>query len=62
VVTASVNVAQTLPAGHVAVKNYSENRGVLEALVAAGVVTDTGRRIPVGYAHAHLCRLLIEPE
>jgi hypothetical protein len=34
---------------------------MLEALVAAGIVKDTGRRIPCGYTSAALCRLLLPP-
>jgi hypothetical protein len=60
VVTASVNVDYLLPPGHVAIKDYSENRGVLEALITSGIVADTGQRLPIGYTHAHLCRLLVE--
>ena len=46
---ATINVidAALLP-GHVAIKDYSENVGILEALVEAGVVIDTGVRVSTG--------------
>jgi hypothetical protein len=41
------------------VKNWSENEGLLGALVAAGIVEDTGRTLPTGFVRANVCRLLI---
>jgi hypothetical protein len=61
VATATISPTSPLPEGHVAVKNWSENAGMLEALIAAGIVEDTGRRIPCGYTSAALCRLLVDP-
>jgi hypothetical protein len=58
--TASVNPDYLLEEGTVAIKDYSENEGILAALVAAGVVEPTGETIPIGYAEAHLCRLLVK--
>jgi hypothetical protein len=55
----SVNPFFRLPPGIIAIKDYSENAGVLEALVTAGIVEPTGDTIPLGFADAHLCRLLI---
>jgi hypothetical protein len=46
----------------VAVKDWSENTGMLAALIAAGLVEDTGRRIPCAYTEAALCRLRVTPE
>jgi hypothetical protein len=40
------------------VKNWSENEGLLGALVAAGIVEDTGRMLPTGFVRANVCRLL----
>lgn len=56
---ASVNPDYFLGEGMVAVKSYSENQGILEALVSAGIVAKTGDTIPMNYAEFHLCRLLI---
>jgi hypothetical protein len=55
----SVNPVFLLPQGIIAIKNYSENAGVLEALVTAGVIEPTDDTIPLGFADAHLCRLLV---
>ena len=58
--TATVNMPEVpLAEGEVLIKNYSENEGVLAALVAAGVVEDTGRRVDAGYAGAGVavCKL-----
>jgi len=59
IVTTSINSDVQLPEGYIAIKNYRENTGVLEALVEAGVIEDTGKRVQVGYEMAHLCRILI---
>lgn len=59
VCTATANVLDE-PLGHneVLIKNYSENEGVLGALVRAGVVEDTGRRVASGFVTLPVCRLL----
>lgn len=49
----------TLEEGEVIVKDYSENSGMLDALVKAGVVVDTGRRVASGFINAPVCKLLI---
>lgn len=59
VATATINPNYLLPAGHVLVKNYSENEGVLQALSDAGIVVFTGSTVQVGFAEADLCRLLM---
>jgi hypothetical protein len=58
--TATVNPNTLLPEGIVAIKDYSENAGILTALEAAGVVEHTGESVPVGFAEAQLCRLLVK--
>lgn len=40
------------------VKDYSENEGMLEALVEARIVRDTGRVVPSGYVHLHIVEVL----
>ncbi len=62
VATATVNPTVAVPAGCVAIKDWSENEGMLAACVAAGLVADTGVRIRCDYACAPLCRLLVPPE
>lgn len=38
-----------LEEGEVFIKNYSENEGMLDALINAGVVEDTGRKVQYNY-------------
>lgn len=58
---ATVSVLAELPAdeGCIWVKNYSENAGVQEALIDAGVLKLTGRTTRVGYATVHEAEVLI---
>ena len=63
VATATVCLAGqglTPPPGYCFIKDYSENEGILEALTEAGIVSPTGEIVPVGFAHALLCKLLVE--
>ena len=56
----SVDVDEETPAvGCFFVKDWSENEGIMDALVEQGVVEDTGRRVPVGHTEAKEARLLI---
>lgn len=58
--TASVSIPEySHGCGRVFIKNWSENQGILEALVEAGIVEDTGEKVPTGFAEAHVCRLLV---
>lgn len=57
---ASSNPEYTLEKGEVAIKDWSENRGILEALIEARIVEDTGATIPSGFVDLILCRLLIK--
>jgi hypothetical protein len=54
-----VDFGLTPPAAHCYIKNYSENAGILAALIDAGVIEYTGTTVPIGHAQAHLCRVLI---
>jgi len=57
---ATVNVPGVeLAANEVLIKDWSENQGVLAALVAAGVVEETGRTVPTGRVEAKVTKLLI---
>jgi len=49
-----------LAPGEILIKDYSENEGMLDALVAAGVVSDTGRRIQSEYAVIPVAKLAPE--
>jgi hypothetical protein len=60
VATATVNVPEVnVPPGLVLIKDWSENAGMLSVLTEAEVLQPTGVTVPVGYCHAHVCRLLI---
>lgn len=61
VLTASVNitgVSECLPEDQVVIKTYSENAGVLKALIEAGVVRDTGEAVATGYATCPVAEII----
>jgi MOSC domain-containing protein YiiM len=59
-VIATVNHQQVLlPVGMVLIKNWSENEGILEALVAAGIVRVCGTVSMSEYVSADVCMLLV---
>jgi hypothetical protein len=45
---------------HVAIKDYSENEGMLNALINAGVVAPPDIYIPSGHVKIPICKLLLE--
>lgn len=60
IITATVNISDWLmPAGHVLIKDWSENHGILDVLETAGIVKRTGQMVPSGYVRAHECVLLL---
>ena len=60
VAVASVNLPdEVLAENEVFIKNYSENKGILDALVKAGAVSPTGRQVAVGHALVDVCRVLV---
>ena len=44
--------------GEVAIKDWTENEGILEVLIGAGVVAPPHRLIPTGFVQAKVCVLL----
>ena len=59
VAMATVNLPDApLEPNHVYIKNWSENEGVLAALVEAGIVRDTGIYMATGIVLANVCELL----
>ena len=48
-----------LEKNEVGIKDYSENEGMLKALVNAGVVKDTGKYVLTGFVRIPICKLLI---
>jgi len=60
---ATVNIPEYEPDfDEVLIKDYSENEGMLDALVKAGIVKDTGKRAFSGYVTIPVCKLLVQPE
>lgn len=57
--TATVCVPNhTPPEGYVLIKNYSENAGLLPALIEAGIIDPSTERISSGFvSDIHLCKL-----
>jgi hypothetical protein len=54
----SINFGTRLADGEFVFKTYSENDGLLEAMLAAGIVETTGRFVAVGMAGDQpICRL-----
>lgn len=60
IATATCNIETKLEPNEVLIKNYSENEGVLDALIEAGIVSTPIRKVPTGYVSAELCKLLIQ--
>ena len=57
--TATVALDEKPADGCVFLKGWSENEGIPESLVKAGIVELTGRTIPTGYCEAQEAKLLI---
>lgn len=55
----TVCVDEPAPEGYVWLKGWSENEGVIDALVKAGVVSITGKARVCGYGYAIEGRLLV---
>lgn len=47
-----------LESDDVAIKNYSENVGILETLIAANIISKPHSYIPSGYANFPICKIL----
>lgn len=59
--TATVNMPEVpVPDGHVLIKNWGENRGILDVLQAAGIVGAPVSTVPAGFEEARCCPLLME--
>lgn len=56
----TVNIPEVhIPNGFVLIKNYSENHGILDDLIAGGIVGNPIGYVPVGHAQASICQLLV---
>ena len=61
IATVTVNLPDdNLPPGHIFLKDYSENKSMLEAMILQGIVEDTGVRVQSGFVEIPLCKLLID--
>ena len=60
VVTPTVALDQLPPDGYVLIKDWSENDGMFDALLAAGVIGPIYDIIPTGFVQAYVCELLLE--
>lgn len=56
--TASVNLRDKIPSGFVAVKDYSENIGMLEALIYAKIIGQPEFYVRTGYVEVPVCKIL----
>jgi hypothetical protein len=59
--TATVAVDYELGETEVAIKNYSENEGILESLIEAGVIGHPRTFIQSGYVKIPVCKLKTSP-
>jgi len=63
VTTATVNlIDEPMDADEVAIKTYSENDGMLAALIEAGIVSAPVRHVRSGWVEVPVCKLLMEVE
>lgn len=61
VAVATVNIPDApLEKDEVIIKNYSENEGMLDALVNAGIVQQTGKKVQSGFVDCDICKLLVQ--
>ena len=60
VAIATVNIPEIpLESDEVIIKDYSENEGMLKALLTAGIVAEPHRFVGSGFVTMPVCRLLI---
>ena len=43
--------------GNVFIKDYSENEGIMQSMIDAGLISKPVRTVKAGFAEAHECRL-----
>jgi len=58
IATATTCIHHDYQENETAIKNWSENEGMLAALISSGLVSDTGKRIPCGYVEAAIVKIL----
>ena len=63
IATATVNVVdlEKLADDEVLIKNYSENEGMLECLIKAGMISEPLGIVRTGFVTVARCKLLVKP-
>lgn len=62
VLIASVNLPdEEIGEDEICIKNHSENEGVLDCLVKAGIVSEPIRYVDSGFVQIPICKLLVKP-
>ena len=62
IATATVNVPNIdLKENEIIIKDYSENKGILDALITAGIISSPQKHVKTGFVECPICLLLIEP-
>ena len=54
---ASVAIDQLLQSDEVAIKNYSENEGILETLLEGGIIATPHRFVSSGFVQIPICKM-----
>lgn len=64
IAVATVNVAdvERLAPDEVLIKNYSENEGMLQCLIGAGIISEPMGEVKTGFVTVARCKLLVKPE
>lgn len=58
---ASVNVpGHVMPDNHVLIKNYSENEGILDVLIEADIIRQTGQVVRTGFVTVDECEIIVK--
>jgi len=57
---ATINLPESsIPDNHVIIKNYGENVGILEKLIAEGIVSEPINIVQTGFVTVPICKLLV---
>jgi hypothetical protein len=64
IATATVNVVdlERLADDEVLIKSYSENEGMLESLISAGIISEPLGEVKTGFVTVARCKLLVKPK
>ncbi len=59
--TVALEEYANVPEKYVLIKNYSENEGILEALVEAKIISQPVDTVKLMFVEVYVCKLLVEP-